>query len=206
MGISERKQRHKENIRETILAAAQAIVLKDGLASVTLRRVAEEVEYSPGAIYLYFKNRDEIVRELGRRGVESLVKFLQRSEGTEKPEDRLMAMALDYVRYAAEHAETYRLIFMLDPDTADAIFQHDDGKSGAGSKAFEILVESFTQLRDSRKRYASLNPVDAAEIFWTSLHGIASLKISCSKFLTTPAEDLIKANITALLRGLGEGR
>lgn len=202
MGIAERKQRQRNDLRDKILKAAQRIVLKEGLAALTLRRVAEKIEYSPATLYLHFQNRDEILQELGRMGLEVLVGCLEESAGVDDPVARLGAMSRGYVRFAHEHAEAYRLIFMLDSETAEAVFRSHAVKAGEGDRAFRLIVEAFAALARARPEYASLDPAAAAEQLWITLHGIASLKISCGKFLQAPADALVDRAVATLLLGL----
>ncbi|HEY5770789.1 MAG TPA: TetR/AcrR family transcriptional regulator [Terrimicrobium sp.] len=205
MGIAERKQRHKTDLRDKVLKVSQKIMLNEGLSALTIRRVADEIEYSPGAIYLYFRNREEIVRELGRLGMETLLEYLQRGDVATDPAERLGVMALNYARFASEHTETYRLVFMSDSETARAVFGNGDGKNakaGPGERAFHMLVHEFTRLRGSHADFAELDPIRVAEIYWAHLHGIASLKISCSEFLNTPVEVLVETSVKVLLAGI----
>ncbi|HEY5891999.1 MAG TPA: TetR/AcrR family transcriptional regulator [Chthoniobacterales bacterium] len=205
MGIAERKQRHKTDLRDKALKVSQKIMLNEGLSALTIRRVADEIEYSPGAIYLYFRNREEIVRELGRLGMETLLEYLQRGDVAADPAERLGVMALNYARFASEHTETYRLVFMSDSETARAVFGSGDDKNTKGSpgeRAFHLLVSEFTRLRGSHADFAELDPVRAAETYWAHLHGIASLKISCSEFLKTPVEVLVETSVKVLLAGI----
>lgn len=199
MGSSERKDRHKTELREKILSVSRELLLQEGLAALTLRRVAEKIEYSAGTIYLHFKNRDEIIQELGRHGLETLRTYLQRSARVKDPARRLQDMARQYLRFAEEHPQTYYLIFMLDSKTADAVFRPDDGKGGAGQQSFQIIVGVFAALRATRPEFKKMDPVRSAELYWIGLHGISSLKISCGKFLATPAKTLADAQIKALL-------
>lgn len=64
MGIKQRKDREREEMKDLILDAAKRISIEEGFSKVSIRKIAEEIEYSPGTIYLYFKNRDEILFEL----------------------------------------------------------------------------------------------------------------------------------------------
>ncbi|MGB9204458.1 MAG: helix-turn-helix domain-containing protein [Terriglobales bacterium] len=62
MGIKERLEHKKSRIREDILNAARELFVKDGFDGVSMRRVAEKVEYSPTTIYLHFANKEEDYR------------------------------------------------------------------------------------------------------------------------------------------------
>jgi AcrR family transcriptional regulator len=64
MGVLERRQREKTTLRREILAAARELIAKEGYESVSMRKIAERIEYSPTTIYLYFRDKEELVREV----------------------------------------------------------------------------------------------------------------------------------------------
>jgi AcrR family transcriptional regulator len=199
-----RKERQKEELRAKILEVSRQIVVNEGIAALTIRRVAKEVEYSPGALYLYFANREAIVAELGKQGLGLLLGYLRTSEKIADPSARLKALAKDYIRFAAENPETYQLVFMLNQAVTFTVFHgespKDDSHSGAGDEAFALLVQPFAQLRASHPAWKKKDPVECAEVLWSCLHGIAALGISCGNFLKTPADVLVRQVTDSLLR------
>jgi AcrR family transcriptional regulator len=64
MGVQQRRARQKENLRQEILDAARTLFAREGIESVSIRKIAQRVEYSPGTIYLYFHDKAEILRTL----------------------------------------------------------------------------------------------------------------------------------------------
>ena len=76
MTIATRKQREKEEMRQLILEAAKKIFLEKGYEQASIRNIAEVIEYSPGTIYLYFKEKDEIFHELHEQGFRKLVEYM----------------------------------------------------------------------------------------------------------------------------------
>jgi AcrR family transcriptional regulator len=77
MGSAERKEREKHEMREMILAAAKKLFIKEGFEHVTIRRIAEEIEYSPATVYLYFADKDTILCALQELGFRDLYKRQQ---------------------------------------------------------------------------------------------------------------------------------
>jgi AcrR family transcriptional regulator len=72
-----RKDEQKAELREMILETARELALQKGFAELSIRKLAEEIGYAPGTIYLYFKNRDEIVREICVRGFAALAEEMK---------------------------------------------------------------------------------------------------------------------------------
>lgn len=192
------RARRKEDARERILQAARRIVLDEGFGALTMRRIAQEVGYSPAALYLHFENREAIARELGEAGMRSLHARLVRAAEPGDPLARLQALGMAYVTFAREEPETYRLIFMEPGFAASALA----GKDEAGAAAFALLAGVFRELAEAARLRAGAAPERLATQLWITLHGIASLKITCSAFLAQPEEDLLAEAFDCLLRGV----
>ncbi|WP_144153875.1 TetR/AcrR family transcriptional regulator [Paraburkholderia sp. BCC1885] len=131
MGINERKNREKQALRERILEAAQRIVIREGFAALSMRKIADAIEYSPATLYLYFASRDEIARALCAQGYAQLLAGFEPLAQIADPAERLRALARAYVAFGVAHPQTYRLIFMEDPTYLGAAL----GGTGAASKA-----------------------------------------------------------------------
>lgn len=203
MASRKAKRLPNDDLRGTILAAAQKILSHEGYAALSLRRLAAEIGYSATTVYLYFENRDEIIVELGRAGLATLEHSV-RNDASE-PIDRLRHFAEHYVAYGLKEPDLYRLMFMADSTVIDAMFRAGKSKDAdnAGQRIFRDLVRCFEALPDGSLR-PGLTPQRCAEVFWLSLHGIVSLKLSCGKFLRTSVEELVRATTRAVLTGLLE--
>src|ERR1700756_5705553 len=89
MGIKQRREREKQEVRQGILTAAREIARQEGWQSVTVRKVADRIEYSPPTIYEYFESKEDILIELLREGFRQLAAALKAVwEVTEDPEQR----------------------------------------------------------------------------------------------------------------------
>ncbi|MFG1394429.1 TetR/AcrR family transcriptional regulator [Xanthobacter agilis] len=190
--------RRKEDARAHILQAARRIVLDEGFAALTMRRIAAEVGYSPAALYLHFESREAIARELGGAGMRSLHGRLARAAETVDPLARISALGAAYVAFAREEPETYRLIFMEPGFAASAL----GGEDEAGAAAFALLAGAFAELAAAGRLRAAADPAALATGLWVLLHGIASLKMTCSAFLATPEEPLLASMLDSLLNGV----
>src|ERR1700742_691332 len=107
MVVSERRQREKENLRQRIVDAARKIVVAEGFDALTIRRVAEAVEYAPGTLYLYFENRDAIARELCLGVYRSMRDALVPIAKIRNPQKRMRAFIYNYVAFALGDPEMY---------------------------------------------------------------------------------------------------
>jgi AcrR family transcriptional regulator len=178
----DRRTRRKQLLRQKILDVSREILLSQGFAALTMRRVAEAIDYSAAAIYLHFQSREQIAQELCFAGLKRLYERLQ-SVSAKDPMTRLAGYARAYLEHAQSDPETYRLIFMADPQLSKAVFTHRES-DGAGEAALGLIVTAFTELRTDSKK-TSAKPIELAELLLAGLHGLASLRIACSQALTS---------------------
>jgi AcrR family transcriptional regulator len=178
----DRRAKRKQLLRQRILDASRDILLSQGFAALTMRRVAEAIDYAPASIYLHFQSREEIAQELCFAGLNRLYEHLQ-SVIAKDPATRLSGYARAYLEYAQSDPETYRLIFLADPQLSKAVFAKQDS-GAAGAAALALIVTAFTELQTGSKKPAT-KPVELAELFWSGLHGLASLRLTCSLALTS---------------------
>jgi AcrR family transcriptional regulator len=206
MGSSERKERQRATLQQQILTAAREITIRDGFAALTMRKIADAIEYAPGTIYLYFENRDLIAIQLCRQGYQELLDCLQPTATIVDPRDRLRAIASAYINFGLTNTATYRLIFMEDPKFTNAALSAVpiDSSDGAGMRSFQLLVTIFDDMKAEGWLSIDTNSARLAEIFWTSLHGILSLKLTFPGFLTTPSEELVTTMTDTFLAGISQ--
>lgn len=198
-----RNDRQKEELREVILTAARRIVVRNGFAALSIRKLAKEIGYAPGTIYLYFENRDTLTRELCLQGFADLSKKMNLVAETADPQERLIALLHAYADFALQNPETYRLSFMEDPKFAEEMMRAAplESEHGAGRQAFTIIVKTLQDLKQSGGVRAEEDEALLAEMFWTSVHGVVSLKLVYPAFPTTLTEVLLQKTIECLLKG-----
>jgi len=200
MGIKERREREKQDIRQKILEAAQQIITEEGFAALSMRKVAHRIEYSAASIYLHFRSREQIAQELGEAGFGMLLAKMTAALGAKDASARLRAVALAYVTFGVENPETYRLIFMGDSEYTKAAFAKKDPESVA-IKSHQLLLDLANDLRRERSFAGRGSAREIVEMIWTSMHGIVSLHLTCVGFQLSP-KALAKTMVDTLLRGL----
>ncbi len=200
MGIAERRERQKAELRERILAAAKHIVVTEGLPELTMRKIADAIEYSPATIYLHFQNRDEIALQLVRDGFAALIGYMAPAAAIPDPLARVRAIAKAYIAFGVREPETYRLIFL---DTyAWALWESTDEAKEPENGAFSFLAGTFQEAIDAGSIHG-MTADRAAELLWASLHGIVSLKLSCAKYpfddIALPGEQMCDLVLAGLM-------
>ncbi len=173
MGIKQRRERERQEIRNSILSAARQIAIEEGWQAVTTRKVAERIEYSQPTIYEYFDNKEAILLALVHYGFERLLVTMQ-AAGTsnDKPEEHLLAQMSAYWDFAFDFPELFQVMYGLggvsftQPETPDA-----------GRQAFALLRETLQAW--AAEMYITLNhPDDAVNALWGTLHGLVVLAMA----------------------------
>jgi AcrR family transcriptional regulator len=173
MGIAERKEADKNRMRRLILDTAMGLFLDEGFENVSIRRIAENIEYSPATIYRYFQDKNEILYALHSMGFERLYERQQTTLGIRDPWRRLMKQAELYFSFAMENPEFYDLMFIMS-GIGKKIKEKKDWEGGLYS--FEFLKNNIQECMDA----GYLNKADldvAAFALWSFTHGISSLII-----------------------------
>jgi AcrR family transcriptional regulator len=172
MGIKQRREREKQEVRQSILTAAREIALQEGWQAVTIRKVAERIEYSPSMIYEYFTSKEAILLELHGEGFRLLALSLKTARrSSQDHEERLLRMAEAYWDFALRHPELYQVMHELNGVSLDC---HEKSLT-----VHDVLGTTFEALNDwSQSLGIDLPEVeDAVKMFHAFLHGLICLNM-----------------------------
>ncbi|HEX8090943.1 MAG TPA: TetR/AcrR family transcriptional regulator [Blastocatellia bacterium] len=201
MGPKQRREREKETLRQDILDAARDLFVKEGYENVSMRRVAEKIEYSPTTIYLYFEDKasllfaicDETFAKLAKR-LESIVKE------NDDPVEALKRGCRAYVEFGLKYPNHYRVTFINHPQLhlgADHYLR--DGSMGM--KAYNCLRAGVEKcIKQKRFRESDVDTV--TQMMWAGGHGLTSLLITKPDFPWANRNELIDIMIDTLVDGL----
>ena len=201
MGIAQRRERQKAEIRELILDASRRIVLEEGYEALSMRKIAEAIEYAPSTIYLHFESRDEIARELVRDGFEVFSGYFRPAAAIIDPWERLAELGRLYIKFALERPESYRLIFMT--KFSDAVVppkQSHEEAEDTGGQVFTLLRGTVEELVRT-KRMRTIDPSLGAELAWASMHGLVSLRLACENMPFTDIRSASEEMVETLRLG-----
>ena len=173
MGVSDRKEREKAELRTKILEAAKMLFLDKGFEKTSIRNIAEQIEYSPGTIYLYFKDKNELLFELHVEAFQALIIALSDIPIAEKAVERLEHMGNNYIKFAFENPELYNLMFIMEAPMETLECNNEIWDDGM--KAFELLRYLVEDCQ--KEGYLSqYNLDDASLMIWSFVHGLVTLK------------------------------
>ncbi len=112
MGIRERQSRARETVRRSILHAARTLFLAEGYGNVSMRKIADQIEYSPGAIYSYFASKEDIFFALAEEGLQFLGQHRAERTDHDRPLDLVRAAIWRFYQFSLEQPEYFSLIFI----------------------------------------------------------------------------------------------
>ncbi len=201
MGVKERRARQKRYLRQEILDAASELFVREGFENVSMRRIAEKIEYSPTTIYLYFKDKSELLEQVCAETFARLVQKLSSIlEQPGEPLERLRRGLLAYVEFGLENPHHYRATFMMPIPEG-----FDEGQyvkpDSPGMQAFDFLrrcVDDGIAAGKLETKDAEL----ASQILWAGVHGVTSLLIIHEHFPWAGRERVVKAMVQTVVEGL----
>ncbi len=208
MGSGERRQRERQRLREKILDAARELFADFGYEAVTMRKIAEKIEYSPTTIYLHFPDKDGLVRELCSRDFLALASRFQPFEDEADPVKRLKGIGVAFLRLAQELPNHYRMMFMT-PTPPVAVEERQIQKGNPEEDAWAFVKRAVQAAQQAGVLRLDLSPDTIAQLFFAGLHGIAALSIAKSNdpwIEWRPAEEISELMIDVLLRGCAPDR
>jgi AcrR family transcriptional regulator len=168
MSIAKRKQAEKEEMHQRILNGARKIFLEKGYEQTSIRTIAQEINYSPGTIYFYFKDKTQIFQELHQEGFQLLVSQLKVLDAVADPFERFKALGLAFIRFAQHHPDYYNLMFLVNEPAKE---------TGGG---FQIAQGAIDQLAgvigecQQQGRFQGLDTKYFTFMTLSTLHGICS--------------------------------
>lgn len=175
MGISERKEREKQEMRQRIIEASLAMFVEEGYEKTSIRNIAEKIEYSPATIYLYYKDKDELLYDVQRIAFDKLLHEFRTKATSKSPWKRLEQICETYINFGLDQQELYALMFIIRAPM-NVIEKHELWTNG--EEAFKYLVDTILGCIDNGSiRYK--DAATAAVSIWSIAHGLISLNLCC---------------------------
>lgn len=172
MGIAERKQRQKEEVKNDIISTAWQMVKKDGWQSLSIRKIADAIEYSVPVIYDHFENKEAILLEFSKKGFMTLSeKIIKAKDKHTSAEEQIKAMADAYWDFALNNIELYQLMFGIGMACCEI-----DKAMPEQAKFRSLVMEPIEELINKNGR-DDINSCLKYHTFWSVMHGLISIKI-----------------------------
>jgi AcrR family transcriptional regulator len=202
MGIKERQDREKQAVRQSILDVARDLFVTEGYRNVSIRKIAERIEYSPAALYSYFASKDDIYMALAEDGFRRLEAKINASLTGGTPLDQVRAGWWAFYEFSKEQPAYFELMFV----------DRSVPKIAEGWEGFEILQSLMADATlwlqraiDAGQLPPTANPVAAMHVLWGALMGPSVLAL-CHRLSPGEGRDLLARDVLeAVITGLQAG-
>ena len=199
MGSKERIQRQKEDTRKSILAAALQIVKQEGWAALSMRKIADVIEYTAPIIYEYFPNKEGILLELTRQGYINLgLKVKEARDCKKSAEEQLEAMWLAYWDFAFEEKEFYQLMYGVQVNCCELYKKMPEA---------EYTTDLFY---DAIEKLLTKQPVSEDTsclkyyTFWSLIHGLISINLVQKGANDEINQEILRSAIKAIIKTIND--
>ncbi len=200
----ERREREKQELRGKILDAARELFVTHGYDAVTMRKVAEKIEYSPTAIYLHFKDKEALILELCHHDFRTFAEGFLEIARVADPIERLRKAGWEYLAFATQHPQHYRLMFMTPRPIVET---PGEEANDPAQNAYVFLRAAIEEAIDAKRLRPGLTDAELlAQTSWATMHGVVSLEIAMGSeqgwVNWRPLEDRTRMVLEMILRGM----
>ena len=199
MGTKERRAREKEQLRRQIIAAARELFVNEGYENVSMRKIADKIEYSPTTIYLYFKDKADLLDSVCKETLLDLLNTLELlNRDKSDPVETLKKSGKAYVEFGLKYPQDYRLTFVIRPQ-----FQKGLGleEGSVGERVFNYLCAMVSECV-RQKAFREVDVEITGQALWSAVHGVILLLIDFPDFPWTERDKLIDMVIDTMVDGL----
>ena len=199
MGTKERRAREKEQLRRQILVAARELFVNEGYENVSMRKIANKIEYSPTTIYLYFKDKADLLNSVCQETLLNLLNTLEQLKRDKSdPLKTLRKSGRTYVEFGLKYPQDYKLTFVIRPQ-----FQKGLGleEGSVGETVFNYLREMVSECIQ-QKIFRQMDVETTGQVLWSAVHGVTLLLIDFPDFPWTEKDKLIDTVIHTTIEGL----
>ena len=199
MGTKERRAREKKQLQRQILSAARELFVNEGYENVSMRKIANKIEYSPTTIYLYFKDKGDLLDSVCKETLLDLLNTLELlNRDKSNPIETLRKSGKAYVEFGLKYPQDYKLTFVVRPQFQKGLGL---GEGSVGERVFNYLRAMVSECI-RQKAFRRVDVDTAGQALWSAVHGVTLLLIDFSDFPWTEKEKLIDTVIHTMIEGL----
>jgi AcrR family transcriptional regulator len=200
MGVRERRVRDKESLRRRILDAAREVFVQEGYEQFSMRKVSNRIEYSPGTIYLHFRDKSALLDTLVNETFEKLNKKLVAIRKDQGDSIECLRRGLGaYIQFGLEHPQDYLVTFVIARDHSEILAS--DILESSGMRCFENLTHLLSRCAEEG-RLESNDTIATGQALWAAIHGLTSLLITKCRFPFVEEKRLVGRQIEILIQGV----
>ncbi|MGN0021716.1 MULTISPECIES: TetR/AcrR family transcriptional regulator [Sphingobacterium] len=175
--MKDKKQKHKEDLKLAILEAAKKLFVQEGYEATSIRKIAKEIEFSPTTIYLYYKDKNDIVYALHQEGFQLLRQQFMALDSVDDPFQRFKALGRNYIDFAFRNPDYYQVMFMMKEPMEFLDANCIEEQWPEGERVFDFLRLTIAQCQEQgwfKDKETDLVAFQA----WGAVHGLVTLYLS----------------------------
>jgi AcrR family transcriptional regulator len=180
MDSTPRERRH-ERTRSAILEAARKIIASEGPEALSMRAIAQHIDYSPAGLYEYFDSKEEIVAAVCEQGHRRLTEYMQRADASLPADEYLLELGLAYLDFAQRNPDFFLLMFVNPSTSVDPRMGPDQvmAQMNSQTSSFSLLLQAITRGVEEGvfRTQPGYGVLEMAFTAWAMVHGIAMLRI-----------------------------
>ncbi|GAB4580083.1 MAG: TetR/AcrR family transcriptional regulator [Anaerolineales bacterium] len=192
------RERRYERTKDAILNATRKMIREGGVESVSMRKIAQEIDYSPAGLYEYFGSKEEIIGVLCRMAGDRLERYMKAVDASLPIPQRLVELGMAYIKFAVENREEFLLLFTYLSNPPQK-----PGETTTPVGSFLVLLQTVQEAIDSG--FIQNAPFDAFAISysaWALVHGMAMLQITALKNDPSSFESINRWTLEQFVKGL----
>jgi AcrR family transcriptional regulator len=201
------RERRQQRTHEAILDAARRIINEKGIDALSMRAIAEQIDYSPAGLYEYFGSKEEIIGAICRQGHRRLKAYMAVVDKRLPYWDYLLGIGVAYVNFAVQNPDFFLLMFTTLPTSHGsplAVEEWLDSGAVSEDSSFVILVECIE--RGVAEGFLRVRPgfgvLEMAFAAWSTVHGLAMLRVTHLRPLDTDFDAITRETLLAFGKGL----
>ncbi len=206
MGTKERRERERSETRDKILDAARELFTSQGYDRVSMRQIADKIEYTPTTIYGYFPDKETLFLELCHTDFHRLAESVSQLAVVADPVERLKLLGRSYIEFGINNPNHYRMMFMTAHPEVNEQYTDLLGRGNPEEDSYAFLKNSVEEAcRAGAFREELTDPELISQTLWAGVHGVVSLQIAkgCDGWVPwTPLDKRIDAMIDGIFTGL----
>ena len=189
------------DLRQAILDHARGLLVSDGYDRLSMRKIAAAVGVSATSIYLHFASKDALTHALISEGMERLYATLT-AVGAPDPAERLGALSRAYVRFGLDNPEVYQILFQLTPERMERFPAEQYRRA---RRNIDLFAETLAGGAAAGRLRAEPTADVAANVLWTALHGLVSLRLAGRIDVRLAGDAFVEAAVAQALAGVTVG-
>lgn len=202
------RERRYQRTQKAILDAALAIVTQEGADKLSIRAIADRIDYSPAGLYEYYGSKEEIIGALCWEGHRTLKRYMARVPLGLAPGEYMIEIGLAYIEFAVQNPDYFLLIFTsptTQPQNDMPGEQVPSAQLMNEDSAFPLLVNGVARAAQEGviRLLPGLGILETAYAFWAIVHGAAMLRVGHLNHIPGDFAAADRAMIATFVKGMG---